>query len=56
MFQGKIEPEMNTQPSQMKVNTENGSLRDKVLILDAGSQYAKVKVFLFIITTTAQIL
>lgn len=45
MFQGKSEPEMNTQQPQMKsTSSENGCLRDKVLILDAGSQYGKVGV------------
>lgn len=34
---------MNTQPLQMNASSgENGCLRDKVLILDAGSQYGKV--------------
>lgn len=43
-LQGKPEPEMNTQPSQMNSSSsENGCLRDKVLILDAGSQYGKVR-------------
>ncbi|KAG4073581.1 hypothetical protein HA402_000805 [Bradysia odoriphaga] len=37
------EPAMNTQPLQMNSSSsENGCLRDKVLILDAGSQYGKV--------------